>query len=1067
MSRPNALFRRIVPFCLAAAVAASSPLLLPGDAEAQSRAERKKQEILDYKAFQRDAQREQFGELANQKRQEAIAQLKQILAEQNLPPNTKAEMLMRLAELYFEQSKYEFNIEMDDFDKRYEKWFNLPEAQQKKTPEPKIIAKKSVAFTKKSIENYRNILQNYPNYPRVAEALFFLAFMLNDVGQPKEALSMYNKLVRTYPESDFVPDAWNAIGEYYFNNNNAFKALEAYKKAAEFPRSRIYTFALYKMGWCYYNVGEYDTAIDTMKDLLAETDRREREGEATQGISLRDEALRDLVIFFSEKDDLQAAKEFFIRYGEKKYYRKMLSKLGTKYMEQGKNELAVETYRELIMDNPLASDNPSHQNEIISAFQKRDEFEKAKDEIEKLVATYGRESRWSRENADNKDALKESERLIEKNLYDIAVENHQQALKRRSSKLLKLAQSNYAAYLDYFPTGQRSYDARYWYAEVLYKRKKYDQATEQYELVVAADPKGKHLKDAASNTIFAIDNVLKPMKKKLDKAAEKKIRDLKRSGEGAAKYAEVELDPWESRLIKACDTYAKALPEDDKTLNFLYKAALLLNDRNHFNDSNERFLQIVRASPRSRMAEEGVHRVLSTYQKIENWAGLNSAAREFYNNEEIGKSKKFKKQLRATYQLATFRIAEGQAAANDFASAAGTFDSYYREFGDSDNRDIALYNAGFYFGKAGKREKHLELQHEFVESFPDPVGEASKDLMLYERNVALLGRHYEQIADYPRAVEFFQTLAKKNDSFNVEGFTSAKDALYNAALYNEALGKIDEAVTDFRTYLKRDDVDGGEKLAMRMRIAHLYLNNGMTDQAKAAFKAIYSDKELVSGAFDKVMEAQAHYGRLLADEGDVKDKRSFFKDSFKSFGAKKSKLDANSRARFFAAEMQFDLLEPRFSKYDAVKMPTNTKKAKKALDKKTKGLAALEKEYISVLELKQGEWGIAALYRIGTLYGSFADALNNAPCPKKLDEDQCQIYKFGLQDRAYPLIDKAVEAFSSAREKSYELGLYTDFTNKALVELSRLRPEEYPPNAEVLPVPDYTSNPYTTTGFVR
>ena len=1067
MSRPSPLFRPLVPLCLAFVVGLGGSVVLPDSAEAQTRREQKKQEILDYKAFQRDAQREQFGELANQKRQEAIDQLKMILTEQKLPPNTKAEMLMRLAELYFEQSKYEYNVEMNAFDKRYEKWFNLPEAQQKKTPEPKIITKKSTAYTKKSIENYRNILQNYPNYPRVAEALFFLAFMLNDVGQEKEALEMYNKLVRSYPESNFVPDAWNAIGEYYFNNNNAFKALMAYKKAAEFPKSRIYTFALYKMGWCYYNVGEYDTAIDTMKDLLAETDRREREGEGGGGISLREEALRDLVIFFSEKDDLQAAKEFFIRYGEKKYYRKMLGKLGSKYIEQGKNELAIQTYRELIMDNPLAGDNPAHQNEIINAYQKRDQFEDAKSEIEKLVVTYGRDSRWARENGDNKNALKESERLIEKNLYDIAVENHQQALKRRSSKLLKLAQSNYAAYLDYFPSGQRSYAARFWYAEVLYKRKKFELATEQYELVVAADGKGKHLKDAASNTIFAIDAVLKPLKKKLDRAADKKIRELQRKGEGVGKYAEVELDPWEDRLIKACDTYAKVLPEDDKTLSFLYKAALLLNDRNHFNDSNQRFLQIVRANPRSRMAEEGVNRVLSTYQKIENWKGLNDAAREFFANDEIGKTKKFKRQLVATYQLATFRIAEGFASEDKFGEAAGAFEGYYREFGESDNRDIALYNAGFYTGKAGNRARHLELQHEFVDTFPDSIGEASKDLMLYERNVALLGRHYEQIADYPRAASFFRTLFDKNESFAVEGFTSAKDALYNSALYNEALGDTEAAVGDFTDYIALEDVDVAEKLAIRMRVAHLYRTNGMNDKAKAAFKSIYSDKAVFTSAFDKVMEARAHYGRLLRAEGETKDMRSHFKDTVKMFEKKKGSMDTESRARFFAAEMRFDLLEPTFSSYDAVKMPTNTKKAKKALEKKTRGLADLEKKYIAVLELKQGEWGIAALYRIGTLYGSFADALNNAPCPKKLDEDQCQIYKFGLQDRAYPLIDKAVEAFSSARNKSYELGLYTDFTNESLVELSRLRPEEYPPNAELLPEPDYTSNPYTTTGFVR
>jgi len=62
-------------------------------------------------------------------------------------------------------------------------------------------------------------------------------------------------------------------------------------------------------------------------------------------------------------------------------------------------------------------------------------------------------------------------------------------------------------------------------------------------------------------------------------------------------------------------------------------------------------------------------------------------------------------------------------------------------------------------------------------------------------------------------------------------------------------------------------------------------------------------------------------------------------------------------------------------------------------------------------------------------------------------------------------VDKAVEAFTKAREKSYELGVYSTYTIRALEELARLRPEEYPANAERTPVPDYTSNPYTTADF--
>ena len=1041
---------------------------LADDAAAQSRKEERKREILDYKAYEREQSREAFGELANQKRQEAIDQLKEILSSQRLPPDTKAEMYMRLAELYFEQSKYEYNIEMEDYDKRYEEWFNLDEALQKKSPQPKVITTRSTAYAKKAIENYRNILQNYPSYPRIDEALFFLAFMLNDIGEEKDALDMYNKLVKTYPDSGFVPDAYNAIGEYYFNNNNAYKALQAYKRAAAYKDSKIYTFALYKLGWCYYNVGEFGTAIDTMKELVAETDRRiEAAGGQILGISLKEEALRDLVLFFSEEGDLEAAKEYFTRYGEKRYYRKMLRRLGDIYIDQGKNELAIQTYRELVADDPLASDNPSHQNEIIKAYWKRDQFDEANEEINKLVEQYGKESRWSQENKDNREAVKESERLIEKNLRNVAIDSHQQALKRKSAKLLLLAEENYKAYLEYFPAGHKSYEMRYWYAEVLYKLKKYDLSSDQYEQVVQADPKGKFLKDAAANAIFSIDEYLKPIKSRLDREAEKKIRDLKRQEEGTERFIKLELHPWEDRLVKACDTYGKVLPDDDKTLKFLYKAALLLHDRNHFNESNERFLQIVRADPKSSMAEHGVHTILASYEQIENWDGLNGAAREFYANEDIGKTTKFKGELKNIFQRATFKIAEGYAAADKAPEAAKAFDDFFREFGDSDVRDIALYNSAFYYGKAGDRAKMLELRHEFVDSFPEPVGKDAKDAMLYEKSLSLLGEHYQSIAAFDRSATLFRTLYDKNDAFNVEDFTTSKDALYNSALYNEALDHTDQAITDFRDYLKRDDVEEADKIATRLRIAYLLWNTGSVDEAATEFKRIYSDKDLQKVAFDQVMEAHVMYGRALEKKGDRKGMLSHYKDAMKTFDSKKSGLDTTARSRFWAAAMRFELLQPRFDSYSQIQMPEDTKKAKEALGRKASGLSDLEKDYVKVLELKQGEWGIAALYRIGTLYGEFADALRDAPCPKKLDEDQCMIYKFGLEDKAYPLIDKAVEAFTGAREKSYELGLYTDYTQAALDELTRLRPEEYPASAETLPKPEYTSNPYSTVGFVE
>ena len=60
------------------------------------------------------------------------------------------------------------------------------------------------------------------------------------------------------------------IGEYYFNvKANAFGALKAYKKASPpSPTAPSTAYAMYKLGWSYYNVGDYDQAIDTMKTVV-------------------------------------------------------------------------------------------------------------------------------------------------------------------------------------------------------------------------------------------------------------------------------------------------------------------------------------------------------------------------------------------------------------------------------------------------------------------------------------------------------------------------------------------------------------------------------------------------------------------------------------------------------------------------------------------------------------------------------------------------------------------------------------------------------------------------------
>ena len=77
------------------------------------------------------------------------------------------------------------------------------------------------------------------------------------MGVKEGALEIYTRIIREYPDSGFVPDAWVSFGEYYFGEQQLELALKAYKKAAAYPKPEVQGFAEYKLGWVYYNLGDF------------------------------------------------------------------------------------------------------------------------------------------------------------------------------------------------------------------------------------------------------------------------------------------------------------------------------------------------------------------------------------------------------------------------------------------------------------------------------------------------------------------------------------------------------------------------------------------------------------------------------------------------------------------------------------------------------------------------------------------------------------------------------------------------------------------------------------------
>src|SRR5207244_349456 len=145
------------------------------------------------------------------------------LTEGQRDPQSVAEMpklLFRLGELYWEESRYYF-IEAGKQDDEYIKAMNAKNkaGMDAAKAEKERILTESKDVAKLAVEQYSRIVQQYKDFARTDEVLYFLGKNLMDSGEDRKALVAYKRLIEKYPKSRYQADANLAFGEYYFNNS--------------------------------------------------------------------------------------------------------------------------------------------------------------------------------------------------------------------------------------------------------------------------------------------------------------------------------------------------------------------------------------------------------------------------------------------------------------------------------------------------------------------------------------------------------------------------------------------------------------------------------------------------------------------------------------------------------------------------------------------------------------------------------------------------------------------------------------------------------------------------------
>ena len=233
-------------------------------------------------------------------------------------------MMLRLADLYFQEGRDIYMTEMETYEAEFDACFNNPNCDTDGMEPDNGRSKKWQA---KSIRLYKRILQQFPNFRRADEATFYLATALQDTGKRPKGIEQFKNLVRSYPDSGFVPVP-TCKSEIYSTKTTPIAPCRL-QKSRQYRDSEKFGFALYKL------------PVTTGNGRIRSGHRHDEAGGCSQvrrarpanrtGIQLSEEALKDCSL--SPMLETWWCHQYFISSAGRPI-RSMLKRLANAYLEQ-------------------------------------------------------------------------------------------------------------------------------------------------------------------------------------------------------------------------------------------------------------------------------------------------------------------------------------------------------------------------------------------------------------------------------------------------------------------------------------------------------------------------------------------------------------------------------------------------------------------------------------------------------------------------------------------------------------------------------------------------------------
>jgi tetratricopeptide (TPR) repeat protein len=901
-----------------------------------------------------------------------ISILERLVANSSADDPRRPEVLLRLAETQFEMQIAK-NAKVRSFDDPiYEACTrDQDQARCKAARKGQKDAEAELdAIRADSIRTYATLVRDHPNFKRMDEVLFSLAFALQELDQFEKARSVYRRLIKDYPNSRFVPNAYLSFAEYYFNEESDMDAAaKFYRKVLEFPpkRNSVYGYALYKVAWVEYNRERYRQSLQGFVDILEFARKNQYANDAK---NLAKQARKEMVLPYSRYGSPGKALQFFRRYARNDAEaHEMLEHLAELYYDTGQWPEAITVYHKLMADAPRSNALCDWQtkvtNAVISSRPKQDQIV----ELKRLVDVYRTFQKG------NRPAEKVEECKVETatTMLWLGTSWHREAVGSdkapgtNNKKTMSQAAVLYRTLLKEFPGMEQmtfpnidkrdwptQYKISYFYAELLWKMEEWGQCGPAFDNVVELNPQGEFTSDAAYAAVLCYNNLYQQQyvpreteSKFVSRTDQRAMKNAK--AKPSNKFAPKKLTPLQEGMLEAFNRYVCYVDKADDLATIKYRRARIYYEANRFEEAAVLFRDIAFNHKDSELAEYAANlyldclNVLGTQipeprvacvQELASVIDPMSSAYcgtemlEDENPDLCGSLGTLQCQVRR-------KEAETYEKTGEFKKAAATYVRIFRRHQECGEMDEVLYNAAINFEAAHLLGRAIQVRTVLIQQFPE-----SK---LSKKAVYLIGQNFQALAYYEQAAKYYEQFAKKFPGEDGKRCTAeekkdgtcpnAIEGLEQATFFRIGLGDDKTAIANSDLFAK----NYRKKLPRQtsqvfFSIGSIYERQQRWPQVIAHYQE-YLKKYGRVGMPHQIIQAHTAIGRAYWNMNKKREARPSFQAAVKVWrqGApkkisalktsKEDKVQYMRQALDSAAESQFHLSEYAFADFQKVAFP--------------------------------------------------------------------------------------------------------------------------------------------------